>query len=264
MRYDLKAIAKQAGYRRKVTKFRIITPPNMLALEYYRMVRPALERAKAQVPSIMAQYERTLAQMTTDSPSDVQAEISAIEVFGQSIGIVFSAAVLRWIEQVERWHRGKWSANVLTPVNVNLGTFLTAGDVAQTLESFLAANVALIKDINAEQVRKISDIVFRGLQARTPPRQVGKEISEVTGFARKRTLRIAGDQLQKLTSALDAERMRQAGLDEYIWNHSDKVNFRPEHKARDGNTYKIGEFGSDDPGMKPFCGCKRGPVMSFL
>jgi SPP1 gp7 family putative phage head morphogenesis protein len=263
MRFDLAKIARQVGYRRKSTTFRPITLPKSVAAEYFAIIQPVLTNVRNAVPAIMAQYERSLRELTTDKASDVEVEISALEQFGQSIGVVFSARIMRWIERVESMHRSKFSANVLTPVSVNLATMIGQADVIETLETFLARNVALIKDIHAQQKAKISEIVFRGLQSRTPARTVARDISEATGFARQRATRIASDQLQKITSALDEERMRQAGLDEYIWQHSDKVNFRPEHKARDGKKYKLGEFGDDEPGMRPFCGCKRAPVLSF-
>jgi uncharacterized protein with gpF-like domain len=81
----------------------------------------------------------------------------------------------------------------------------------------------------------------------------------------------------KLASALDAERQRQAGMDVWKWNHSDKLHPRPEHVARDGKLYADepehrGKLGNgqevlvpppDRPGELPFCGCVRQAVLVF-
>ncbi|MGL4833732.1 MAG: phage minor head protein [Shewanella sp.] len=261
MKYDLRALLKQSGFRRKSFIMRSINPPQFMAGELTGATLEVARHWERAKPVIMAEYARTLSQLTTDRPADVEREVNSAGVIGAAISLLITPRIMQWINRVERWHRGKWIANV--PSNVNLTTLLFSGDVSETLETILARNVALVKDISLQTQGKIADIVFRGLQARTPARRVAKEISEATGFARKRTLGIASDQLQKLTSALDADRMRQAGLEEYEWQHSGKVHFRVNHKARDGQKYKIGEPKGDEPGFKPYCGCKRRPVLDL-
>jgi SPP1 gp7 family putative phage head morphogenesis protein len=58
--------------------------------------------------------------------------------------------------------------------------------------------------------------------------------------------------------------MKQAGLDEYQWQHSGKLHYRPHHRARDGKIFKWGEIDPlDMPGIPPFCGCKKRAVIRF-
>ena len=127
----------------------------------------------------------------------------------------------------------------------------------------LNRNVSLVRDVSDTIRGKIADTVFRGLQARTPVREVAKQMRDVTGLQRARSVRIASDQSVKLSSALDAERMKQAGLEKYEWIHSGKVNAREEHLARAGNIYALGEPAGDEPGMAIACGCHRGAVLSM-
>jgi len=105
----------------------------------------------------------------------------------------------------------------------------------------IARNVGLVRSVSDETRRRIADAVFRGLQARTPPRTVAKEIAEAVGIGRKRALRIAAHQNVVLSSQLNEERRRQAGITEWIWVHSRKRHPRLEHQERDGNLY------TDDP-----------------
>ena len=263
MRFDLAKLARAKGVRRKRIVLRPIVPPQHFATSMAAITLAIPNAWKAATPDIMAQYERALAEILTDDANSVQREIEAASNSVLGLIIIAAQRLGSWAQTVERWHRARWTANMLIPTTVDLSTMITAGDVSETLAQFLARNVALIKDVSAQTQSKISDIVFRGLQGRTPAAKVAKEIREATGFARQRTIRIASDQLQKLTSALDGERMRQAGLDQYEWQHSGKVHPRLEHKARDGKVYTVGEPQGDEPGYAPYCGCKRRPVIEI-
>lgn len=86
---------------------------------------------------------------------------------------------------------------------------------------------------------------------------------------------MAADQNVKLSSALNEERRRQAGITSWSWVHSGKVHFREEHKARDGLLYsedpgKVGDKyqgkrirkpPADKPGELPWCGCTSRAVL---
>src|SRR5690606_13412847 len=118
----------------------------------------------------------------------------------------------------------------------------------------------------SDQARgRISDIVFRGLQNRTNSRQVAKEINEALQLGRQRSLRIASDQLHKLSVALDQERAEQLGSERAIWRHSKKRHPRLEHVERDGKYYawNSGVMKNDPPGRAPFCGCRARPVFKL-
>lgn len=147
--------------------------------------------------------------------------------------------------------------NVFSAASVDLTTMLGPVDAKETLDTVLARNVALIRDVSEEARGRIADIVLRGLQARTPAREVAKELNEAIGKSQARSVRIASDQLNKLTSALDAERQRQAGIEEWIWRHSGKRHPREDHLARNGKHYTDETAPEDEPGELPFCGCRR-------
>lgn len=170
------------------------------------------------------------------------------------------ASLRTWTVFAEEYHRKEFREGVLNATTVDLNTMLGPWSARETLESVVARNMGLIRNVSDQTRDRITDIFFRNYQLRTPLRQVAKEISEATGLARDRSLRIASDQTVKLAAALDEERQRQVGIDEWIWRHSGKVHFRPEHKARDGKHYKWSTARSvlkgDLPGVLPFCGCK--------
>jgi len=171
-----------------------------------------------------------------------------------------SSALGTWAVRSEEYHRKEFRKGVLNATTVDLNTMLGPWGARETIETVMARNMALIRNVSDQTRDRIADIFFRNYQLRTPLREVAKQISEATGLARDRSLRIASDQTVKMAAALDEERQREVGIDEWIWRHSGKVHFRPEHKARNGKHYKWSTARSvlkgDLPGVLPFCGCK--------
>lgn len=230
------------------------------------------------VPHIVTAYGHALAQkLRTDS---VEQTGSIIDVAGDAIQrllVVLTPDLRRWALRVESWHRGKFIRGVLSGAGVDLGTQIGPLDAQDTVEAVVQRNVALVRDVSEEIRSRIADAVFRGYQQRTPAVALGKEINEAVSLGRARSNRIAGDQVVKLSSALDAERQRQAGLDVWKWRWSHKRHGRPAHIARDGHLYsddeawvgkesggiEIGEPPQDLPGVLPFCGCVRQGVIVF-
>lgn len=219
------------------------------------------------VPAIMAEYERTLAEMQTDSASSTTGAIDLVADAIRRLVLMLTPDLRRWALRVEGVHRGKWARSVLSATDVDLSTILSASDVADTVEATIEWNVALIRDVADEVRRRIANAVFTGFQQRKAAREVAKEIREATGMARARSLRIAADQTVKLGSRLNQARQQQAGLTSYKWRHSGKLHPRPWHKARDQHVYPWEGDGSipdnDEPGVPPFCGCTAQGVVRF-
>lgn len=277
MRFSLSEMTRRAkNPRRAIILLRPINPPSTLATNLYRSVyMPVVQTWDAALPTILAEYERSLGEMTTDSPVDVEALIGQAEAEAQSVILRVSIALERWAATVERWQRRRWTANVLSATNVSLETMVGASDVRMTLEALIARNTGLVRSVSDETRRRIADATFRGLQRRTSSREIAQEIREAVGIERRRAQRIAADQLVKASSALNEERRRQAGVMAWSWVHSDKRNPRPEHEARDGKLYSddpadagreyqgraVRKPPEDRPGELPYCGCTSRAVL---
>lgn len=276
MRYDLAAMSARAGNRKPLTTFRpIITTraqANDLAAILHRMLAPWYGARQR----ITDAYARELARvMTTDSMDDLTALFADIADQVQRLLLELTPDLQQWALRVEKWHRGKWGSTVLAGANVDVSYLIGPHDAQEPISAFLARNIALVKDISAQAQGRISDAVFRGIQARTPAREVGKQIAEFTGMARKRANNVAADQATKLSAALDGQRQREAGLTVWRWRHSGKLHPRQFHKERDGNLYAddaadrgklsggdtVLEPPAEAPGELPFCGCVREGVL---
>lgn len=265
MRFDLPALARRAtNPRRQSVTLRDIIPPAVLATDLYRAgYAPTIALITRTADRVIAEYERTLSALTTDAPADVNAILDDADRELTRLFYQLRPAMRDWVLRCEKWSRSKWIGAVLAASKVDLSTLIGPEDVAETLDQILAWNVELVADVNRQARQRISSAVFDGLRARSPARDVAKAIREATGMARDRSVRIASDQLTKLTSSLASERRRQAGLDKWEWRSSHKLHFRPEHAARDGKVYSDGEAPKDLPGALPFCGCRERAVLEF-
>lgn len=274
MRFDLKRMALRKKRRTRDVTLRPIIPTkaqaNDLAAVLLRMLRPWT----ASVDRILVAYDRELARVLQhDSPEELGGMPDEVATEVNRLILELTPDLRRWALRREKWHRGKWVRAILAGLEVDAEMLIGPTDMEETIRAFLVRNTSLIRDVNQQTRGKIADAVLRGIQQRTPTAKVAKEVREATGFARARARRIAADQSVKLSSALDRERQRQAGIDEVKWRHSGKVHARPHHEARDGKLYEL-DTGrqvdgadviepGDRPGEPPFCACLFQAHISF-
>lgn len=271
MRFNLTAMARRQGLRRSTT-IRDIRPPEMYTLDLFRAAYlPVVSVWEEVVGPLSAEYRRSLNELTTDAPSDLDTILNEAERRTGAIFFSLKPALERWTLFVERWYRGKWNAAVLSASKVDLSTMLGPADVRVSLETSIANNVALVRSVSDEARQKMSQAVYDGLRNRTPADEVARRLKDVAGMGRARARRCASDQLRKLTSSLAEERRRQAGLMLWRWKHSGKLHPREDHKARNdviysddpadvgrkvmGQTVRAAPPPGDRVGQKPFCGC---------
>lgn len=277
MRIPLAEMTRRArNPRRRTITLQPIKLPATRATNLYREAyAPIITMWQAALPGIMAEYSRSLAAITTDSAATIETEIQRGATQAGAFLLAVRARIEAWARLAEAWHRSSWRRVVLSGTGVDLATMIGPQDMREPLEAVIARNVGLVTSVSDETRRRIADAVFRGYQARRPARDVARELSEAVAIGRRRALRIAADQNVKLSSALNEERRRQAGIDSFTWVHSGKVHPRAVHVERNGKLYsedpaKVGseyegrtirKVPDDKPGELPFCGCTSKAVL---
>jgi uncharacterized protein with gpF-like domain len=281
VKFDLSAMIRRLrNPRRKAIPIRDVPPPATLATDLFRaLYLPVIDRWTAGAERIVAEYERTLGELRTDSPADVRALIDGLSDELQRLILVLTPRLRDWALRVEQWQRGKWRGGVLSATGVDLQTIIGPEGMAQTLDAIVEWNVSLVRDVSDQARQRIANAVFAGFQRRAPAREIAAEIRDAVAMSRRRSIGIAADQLSKLTAKLDEERRREAGLSVWKWRHSGKMHPRKWHQARDGNLYSddqtmIGREvdgeavatpppDDDLPGIPPWCGCRAQAVVVF-
>lgn len=275
---DLPRLARAQGRRRDIT-LRPIVPTAAMATDLAAIYAPAWQVWRDAMDSILAGYDPpplvTGDTLTTDSPAQVEASIATTAAeFLRRLVTDITPGLKRWTVRSELWHRDKWITAVRAGTGVDLSTVLSVFGTEDTLAAFIARNVALAKNVSDQAQARISDAVWRGYQNRTPVREVAKEIRETVGMARDRSVRIAADQNNKLSAALDMERQAEAGIELVKWRSSHKLHARPHHAARDGKIFELKtrkprEGGQAIPaddwvGQPPFCGCRAQAYLAIM
>lgn len=271
MRYRLADLWRRArNPRRRDVVLRKIVLPSTLASDLYAAGYSEVVKAwTAAIDPIMAEYERSLAEITVDSPATLGVTISAVESTLATLLLTIRLRIERWASRVEVAHRVRWRGAVLQATGVDVGTLIGPSDARMTLEAAVERNVALVRSVSDQTRQRISEEVFRGLRERKPAREVAAAIREKVDMGRKRAVNIAADQQVKLGEALNEERRREAGLSTWQWVSSHKQHFRPEHAARDGKRYDDDATSGahqppqDRPGQLPYCGCTSRAVLSL-
>lgn len=265
MALDLPRIVARLSRRRSPIRFNVIRPSanqeRNLFLIYNQVPR---EWAKVSRERIVPAYSATLEayrpkdSLQRDDVPGLGGEINASEESVSRLIVKLTTDIQSWIVAAEAIHRKAFIASAKTAAGVNLSTILTVDGVQTTVDAILQANLGLIRNVSDDLRKRIADAVFRGFQIRQPMRDLAAIINEATDLGRRRSLLIASDQTTKMASALDRERQQEIGIDQFIWRHSGKVHYRPEHKARDGQIFRWDDEGiADDlPGYAINCGCK--------
>lgn len=266
MQFSVAELIRRAGKtRQRELVLPAIVAPVGLEADLRRLYLQVVEQwAKAYREKIAPVYSATVAEGVRDSPADVEGATEDANAALTRLAVVIGPQLEDWVVRVEQWHRTRMG-QLFTPSGVRLETLLGRGDVATTLQSVLAENVALIRSLSDQMRNGISGAVFRGLTARSTAATVAKEIRQLTGVARSRAKLIAADQLQKLTGRLDEERQTQLGIRKFEWAHSGKKHPRLHHLARHGLRYAWDSAvaRTDPPGRAIRCGCKARAVVEL-
>lgn len=271
MKYDLAQLTRRTKKtRRKEIVLREVKVPATFAGDLYAGVyKPIVQAWAGAVLEIEAAYARALSELITDSPEQISSVVSQVESDLVRVLLTVRLRLERWAQRVEAFQRGRWRGAVLSATGVDIGTLIGPSDMRVPMSAAIEANVALVSSVSNQTRDRIAQEVFAGLRERKPAREVAKALREKVDMGRRRSLNVASDQLVKLSSALNDERRREAGLSTWEWISSHKAHFRPEHAARDGKRYdddaKSGanKPPQDLPGMLPYCGCTSRAVLSM-
>lgn len=256
--FDITEMMRQQGSKRRSLVLPPIIVTSAIASQLAAIHRRILEPWTRSASKITALYDRELKRrLTQDNASELDILFGELGDEVNRLLIDLTPAMLEWAIKTETWHRTKWASNLLAGTEISIAQIIGPAGAQESIEDFMRRNTALIRRVGDDTRAKVSELVFRGLQERAGSRKVAKEITRQLGIERRRAVRIASDQANKLGAALDRQRSREAGFEFWKWRHSGKKHFRPDHKARDGKIYTDANAPADLPGQEPFCGCVR-------
>lgn len=258
-RYNISKLARAKG-RRRAAKWKPRLPPPVMQRRLFMIANKVVRFwTKVIVEELLPAYNSAVqANQWRDAASDeiLRSILRAAEDRASRLVASLNEEIEGWAVSVEEWEREDFARGLRTSVGVDTKPFLNAEDAAPEIAAYVEKNVALIKGLEADTAKRVERATWDAFIKQTPRRELAAELSEQMGIERRHAEFIARDQTTKLGNDLNQLRQEQAGITQYIWRHSGKVNYREDHKDRDGQVFNWDDPPEDGhPGEAPNCGC---------
>ena len=155
---------------------------------------------------------------------------------------------------------------------ITLKTDKMPAALKQVVQSAIKENVALIKSICEKYHTQIEGSVMRSLQpGGRGLADVREFLDKYEGITDRRRDLIAMNQVRRVTSAIQVEKAKSAGVKEFVWRHSrGGAHPREIHERLDGKVFTLDNLPVIDkdgtrglPGSLPNCRCFMVPQLSW-
>jgi SPP1 gp7 family putative phage head morphogenesis protein len=244
-------------------------PPIPLEREYAQAILALLDQAwtlleplRSELPELL----RTAAAERQDADEGRRIRARALEAARRIADFLtperLEELAIRFARRTAEYQKGQLSRQVRAAVGADV--FIADRTLETRIRGFAAENAALISSIPRELADKIAQASTRAIQSATPAKELANEISNQYAIAQNRAKIIARDQVGKLYGQLNAARQKELGAERFVWRTVHDARVRPEHVARDGNTYSYASPPAGElPGEPILCRCYAEPVFSL-
>lgn len=248
------------------------------AARYRKQLEVLIDRMRNEYEREITRLYRDFDAITMDASIASQARI-LMSALGEKWAKLFTRnsrdMAERMINQVDRDAKKRLGSS-LKELSGGLSIDIPdmPGDLMDKIKAATAENVALIKSIPSEYHLRIEGTVLRSITSgQEGSKTLFDDIRHIGAVTDKRAKLIAVDQTRKVTSALNVERMKSAGVRQWKWVHSSgSAEPRPLHLKLNGEIFnyddpppiideRTGERGY--PGQLVGCKCVQIPVISF-
>lgn len=263
MRYNLPELARSKRRRRSGVALRKIDAPVSFRMEMSAALRQVVAVWAREAPSLHAAYSRSVVADSVDD--DLVAIMERAEANSRRVTLQVLATLPLWIDAANRKHVEKWIGAVQVALGLNVRSLVDRHNRGLAVDAVMEWSTSLIRDFTSSMRSRVERLVRQAQFEGRSSRLVGRDLARELGIARRRADFIAADQANKLGAALDQMRSEEAGVEEYRWRHSGKVNFRENHKSREGKIYRWDKPPKDGhPRTQPRCGCVAQPYISLI
>lgn len=244
-----------------------VRSPKLSEIKYRRDIESLVLRIKSDVSTILIP---TLRQLESEYVSDGYAR-TLQEVFerlkNSYIDIDRNAQIIAssFITNTTQVNKARFYKSIENAIGINMHSVVQSEKLDNILVSKTRENVSLIKSIPEEYFKKIEGIVFRGTIVGSDATSMISQIVKIGHSTTKRARLIARDQTAKLNSALNQERQKNLGIEEYIWRTASDDRVRDNHKSKNGKVFRWDKPPKDTghPGEDIQCRCVAQPIIKI-
>ena len=116
-----------------------------------------------------------------------------------------------------------------------------------TLPDLIQKNVSLIKDINIDDINRISETIYNGLVEGKNYNELRQVLASTQGFTDRRVQTVTNDQMSKITQLIQAENAKAVGVKKAVWIHvAGKYTSRVSHIHMNGKEFDLDKGCWDD------------------
>lgn len=155
---------------------------------------------------------------------------------------------------------------------LSIKTSTTSSKTKEIMKASVSQSVSFITSIQEKYLTDVEGAVMRSITSGQGLKDLIPFLSKLDGMTERRARNIALDQTRKTYNSINAQRLQNAGVEQFIWRHSGgSLNPRQDHIAMDGNIYSYDDLPIIDkrtgerglPGQAPNCKCFQEPVIVF-
>lgn len=277
--FNQKLFRKGLARKRKVPRAGSVGASLAAQREYFKDIKKVIvglaeiyrTRLLQELPELQTKVVEDLPLVRTDAAHDDTFKI--LDGIRITLSQRYSKEELRKI--IER--NGRSAANFNRKATekqfervAGVDLFLGNQELGATMSLFTENNVALIKSLVDDSVKKVEDVVFNSFRTGRRWEETVKEIEDYInperGTVLSRAKFIARDQMAKLNGQLTEARQRSLGIKGYIWRGTLDGRERDSHREKEGNYYAWNDPPADTghPGEDYQCRCTAEPYLGDI
>ena len=234
-----------------------------------RWLRAALAIADAWRPEIRADAsKRWLDDKLRSLAAEIEASLAGV---GSDFELVANRIAKRTAAEQKELFASIRSVDPDKVKKLERLSLRAAPGVGKKIDGFRLQNVAKIKSIGGETVKRVSHALAEAESKGWHRDQLRNRIQEVADVSRSKADLLARDQVLKLNGQITETRQTQAGVTEYTWSSSQDERVREWHDELDGSiqswddppvTNDAGD--RNHPGTDYQCRCVAIPILPDL
>lgn len=263
--YDIAQLAKRSKKRRR-GEVALITPQSasIAATKQYQAL------LRAMIRSIAGEANKTMRQVLLNQKGKVRDNATWFTAIKEKVATLEAALFekIKGVFDLEALRGDKaFIQQAKKVLGIDILSVIQAEDLQPSIEMHLARNIALIKSLNGDIIKKIEERVYSSIIGGRSAKDLSEDMQRIFKVSRNRADLIATDQMSKLRADMNMIRQKQAGVKKYVWRTSQDERVRDRHKKLDGNVYRWGQKTGAEEGRPPSqpirCRCVAIAVVEF-
>lgn len=256
MKYDLSLMVDKRATRRR--KRRAIKLRSATSLHERELLSTLMRVVRFWGSRIRELEPPFVVRDAMPTPEQIAAEQEEANRLVQALIVELN----EWVQKSGDWVRKMWIGRVKYEFGVDLELMATNQASAEMVRAAAEWAAALIQDLNDSTRNRLVGALAQSVSSGLEPDQISQIIKQVIDASESRAQLIARDQTQKIFSKLNEAQQIEAGIEEYVWNHSFQPNPRRHHVERQGNVYRWDSPPRDGhPGTAINCRCTTSAVV---